>query len=242
MNIQLPDLIASLKSGIQYLPNTFILAFVPLAIGLVFGTIISLIRIFKIPVLDSICSFVVTFYSGIPVVVALLIYNLIYMTQFNTIMSFFGSSLTIRDVSPIHVGLFAFSLSSIVLLSETIRGALLSIEKGQYEAGYSIGLTTCQILHRIVFPQVIPVLLPPFTNHVVGSIKNTSIVMTIGVMDVLNGAIVPAETTYRFLEGYIAAAIIYWVVNALLEFLLKRLETYSGKFRNREGINGDKND
>ncbi|HAH62890.1 MAG TPA: amino acid ABC transporter permease [Treponema sp.] len=234
MNIQLPDLIASLKSGFQYLPTTFILSFVPLSAGLFFGTLIALAQIFKVPVLKKVFSIFVSIYSGIPSVVALLIYNLLYITQFNKIMAFFGSSLTVRDVNPVYVALFTFSLSSIVLMSETIRGALLSVDKGQFEAGYSVGLTTRQILHLIVFPQVVPVILPPLTNHVVGSVKNTSIVMTIGVMDVLNGAIVPAETTYRFLEGYIASALIYWAVNALLEFLLRRLEKHTGKFRDRE--------
>jgi L-cystine transport system permease protein len=237
MNIQLPDLIASLKSGIYYLPATIILSFVPLAAGLIFGTLIALVQVFKVPVLNKIFAVFVSIYSGIPSVVALLVYNLLYMTQFNKVMAFFGSRLTVRDVNPIYVALFTFSLSSIVLMSETIRGAFLSIDEGQFEAGHSVGLTTRQILQRIILPQVVPVILPPLTNHVVGSVKNTSVVMTIGVMDVLNGAIVPAETTYRFLEGYIAAAIIYWAVNVLLEFLLRRLEIYTGKFRDRECLN-----
>lgn len=242
MDVQLPDLFASFLSGLKYLPNTCILAFVPLAVGLFLGSLIALARIYNIPFLGRFCGIFVSVYSGIPAVVALLVYNLLFLTKFNTIASFFGSSLTVRNVNPIYVALFTFTLAESALLSETVRGALLSVDRGQIEAGYSVGLTSGQIFRRIILPQMLPVFIPTFTNSVVGAVKNTSIVMTIGVMDVLNGASVPAELTYRFLEGYIAAAVIYWAVNALLEYLLKIAERYTGKFRSREEKGGNTND
>ena len=62
------------------------------------------------------------------------------------------------------------------------------------------------------------------TSHIVGAIKNTSIVMVVGVYDVLNSALKPCMDTYSFIEGYVAAAIIFWVINALVEFILTRTE------------------
>ena len=97
-------------------------------------------------------------------------------------------------------------MDRIVYLSESIHGAYSSIPKGQYESAYSVGFTEFQTLKKIIIPQIIPVVLPSLTSHIVGAIKNTSIVMVVGVYDVLNAALKPCMYTYSFIEGYIAAS------------------------------------
>lgn len=203
----------SLFAAIPYIPVTLLLAFIPLIIGLILGFIVATVRVYKIPVLSQILRVFITFYSGIPDMVSLLLFNLIYITFFEP--SAFGGIVLV---------LLVFTLDRIVYLSESIRGAYYSISKGQYESAYSVGFTEFQTLRKIIVPQIIPVALPSMTGHIVGAIKNTSIVMVVGVYDVLNSALKPCMETYSFIEGYVAAAIIFWGINALAEYLLSRAE------------------
>ena len=104
------------------------------------------------------------------------------MMKYNDFAAFLHLKGTIADVDQIWIGIFALSLTAICSVSEAIRGALLSIDKGQDEAGYSVGLTKIQTIYRIILPQMIPIAIPMLTNHVVGLIKASSVVMAIGII------------------------------------------------------------
>ncbi|MBP5402754.1 MAG: ABC transporter permease subunit [Treponema sp.] len=225
MSFSFSYLIECLSYGIKYIHISLLLAFLPLSIGTIFGTLIAISRIFKVPALSHFFSIFIPIYNGIPGIVSLFIYNLIYLLFFKP---------TVTGV--IWVAIFTFSLGQTTHLSESIRGAFLAIPKGQYEACSSIGLTTFQSLKRIIIPQVIPVIIPSFTNMTVGAIKNSSIVFAIGVTEVLNGATIPCGTTYSYLEGYVAAAIIYWILNIIAENLLRIAEKKTAKYRTGEKI------
>ena len=207
-----------LLSGVVYIPVTLKLALIPFALGLVFGTLIALARIFKVPVVEKVFKAFVAVYSGIPLMITLLIFHLIYLSYFKP-----GKDGTLM------LAYFTLTLSRTIILSETVRGAFLSIPRGQYEAAYSCGLSTFQTLKKIIIPQMIPIALPNLTNNTLGAIKNTSIVLVLGIVDVLNGSTIPCADTYSYVEGYVAAAIIYWAINAVVEFALVSLEKYLAK-------------
>ena len=207
-----------LLSGVVYIPVTLRLALIPLFIALFLGTLIALARIFKVPVVEKVFKVFVAVYSGIPLMITLLIFHLIYLSCFKP-----GKNGTMM------LAYFTFTLSRTILVSESVRGAFLSIPKGQYEAAFSCGFSTFQTLRKIIIPQVIPVALPNLTNNTLGAIKNTSIVLVLGLVDVLNGSTIPCADTYSYVEGYVAAAIIYWAINAVVEFFLVRLEKYFSK-------------
>ncbi|MBP3772574.1 MAG: ABC transporter permease subunit [Treponema sp.] len=207
-----------LLSGLVYIPVTLRLALIPLFIALFLGTLIALARIFKVPVVEKVFKAFVAVYSGIPLMITLLIFHLIYLSCFKP-----GKNGTMM------LAYFTFTLSRTILVSESVRGAFLSIPKGQYEAAFSCGFSTFQTLRKIIIPQVIPVALPNLTNNTLGAIKNTSIVLVLGLVDVLNGSTIPCADTYSYVEGYVAAAIIYWAINAVVEFFLVRLEKYFAK-------------
>lgn len=207
-----------LLSGVVYIPVTLRLALIPLFIALFLGTLIALARIFKVPVVEKVFKAFVAVYSGIPLMITLLIFHLIYLSCFKP-----GKNGTMM------LAYFTFTLSRTILVSESVRGAFLSIPKGQYEAAFSCGFSTFQTLRKIIIPQVIPVALPNLTNNTLGAIKNTSIVLVLGLVDVLNGSTIPCADTYSYVEGYVAAAIIYWAINAVVEFFLVRLEKYFAK-------------
>jgi len=221
MSFNISYFFESLKYGITYFPVTLKLAFIPFSLSIVFGTIIAMIRFFKVPFLSQFFNFFIPFYTGIPVMVEILIYHLIYLTMLKPISN--GTMMVVY---------FTFTLGRSCASSETIRGAFNAIPKGQYEASWACGLSFWQALRRIIIPQVIPVAIPNLTNSMVGAIKNTSIVIVLGINDVLNGALIPCNKTYSFLEGYVAAALIYWICGALMEFLFIKAEEALSKNKN----------
>lgn len=231
MNFNFANFKESLMYGLAYFPNTLKLVFIPLVIGLTFGTVIALVRVYKVPVIGWFMAVFVTIYQGIPIVVALMIYNLIFMLKFNDLAVFLHLKKSISDINNIWVGIFALSMTAVCSISEAVRGALISIDKGQNEAGYSVGLTTIQTIQRIIIPQMIPVAIPMLINNVVGLIKASSVVMAIGIVEIVAGATIPSSRTYSFFEGYVAAALIYWVFTVVVENLAQRLKQYTGKFR-----------
>lgn len=231
MSISIDAIKESFISALSYLPQTLELIFIPLFAGFVIGTAIALIRVYKIPVLSQFFAFFIPVYQGIPIVVALLIYNLLYLMKCDDILSFFHSSKRIADTNSIIVGLFALSLMMICSVSEVVRGALMSVDKGQNEAAYVIGLSKVQTIKRIILPQIVSVAIPVLVNSTVGLIKATSIVYTIGIAEVLSGAFVPSSKKYTFFEGYLAAALIYWMLTILVEVAYKYAEKKTGKFR-----------
>lgn len=231
MSVNLASVVICFQEGMKYLNITLGLTIVAVIVGILVGGVIAIVRVFKVPFLGKIFSLFVTVYSGIPIVVSLMIFNLIYITKFNSWMKNIGSELTTREVSNIWVAVLAISLLAIVHISEAIRGAFMSIDIGQYEAGYTVGMTKIQTIRRIIIPQVIPVVIPLICTNTIGIMKSTSIVMAIGVMELLNGSVLPCQKTYSFLEGYIAAAIIYWGITIILSRMANYLENNIGNFR-----------
>ncbi|WP_394522521.1 amino acid ABC transporter permease [Lacrimispora sp. JR3] len=231
MNFNVAHFNESLIYGLKYLPNTLRLVFIPLVIGLLLGTVIALVRVYKVPVICKVFAVFVTVYQGVPIVVALMIYNLVFMLKFNNLASLLHIKKSVSDVDNIWVGIFALSLMAVCSISEAVRGALLSIDNGQNEAGYSVGLTKLQTIERIMIPQMVPVAIPMLINNVVGLIKGSSVVMAIGIVEIVAGATIPSSRTYSFFEGYVAAAIIYWGFTMGIEYLAQKLRQYTGKFR-----------
>lgn len=231
MNISVDAIKESFISGLEYLPKTLELVFVSLLLGIIFGTLIALARVYKVPVLSQFFSCFIPVYQGIPVLVSLLIFNLIYFVKGSDILRFFHSSKTLADADNSIVGYLALTLMAVCAISEVMRGALFSIDKGQNEAAYAVGLSKVQAIRRIVIPQMIPVAIPSLVNVTVGLIKATSIVYTISIVEVLAGALTPSSIKYTFFEGYLAAALIYWLLTIIFEIAFKCIEKKVGKFR-----------
>lgn len=220
-----------LASGIKYIPNTLKLVFIPLLLGCIFGLVIALIRVYKVPFIHQFLTIFVTVYQGIPIVVALLIYNLLFVMMFDELADFLNINLRVKDIDNIWVGVFALTLYAVCIMTETFRGALLSIDKGQNEAGYSVGLAKTQTIRRIIIPQMVPVAIPMMINNIVGLIKASSVAMTIGITEITVGSIIPSSRTYSFFEGYVAVALIFWIVTVVFEFLAGRLRKHTYKFK-----------
>lgn len=160
MNFQVTYFLECLSASFSKIPVSIGIAAVTLLIGLLVGTPIALIRVFHVKILDPVFTALIAVVKAIPVNLIILIAGLWFNDNFNGIAQALGLSVTVADVDKIYVAIWALSIAAIALLSESVRGALLSVDHGQYEAGYAVGLTGFQTFTRIIMPQAFLVLVP----------------------------------------------------------------------------------
>lgn len=224
MSFDLDSFYKCLISGAEHIPETLELVLIPILTGLILGTLIALARFHRVKVLSQILAVIVNIYLGVPLAAALLIYQLLFLTRFDRVSAVLHLGLQAKDINIIWVGIFALSLQATCMMSETIRGALNSVNKGQWEAGFSIGMTGWQTARQIILPQILPEAVPNLISLSIGLFKNSSVCMAIGVAEITFGACLPAQIDYSYIEAYTAATLIYWVITIVIERVGARLE------------------
>ena len=194
---------------LKLLPETVKVAVFSLALSLVFGLLLAIIRQYRIKGLNFISSVYVSFFRGTPFIGR--------FAQFSD---------SIKEMSPFTAVIIALSCNYCAFMSEDIRAALNSVDKGQYEAGLSIGLRPFTVIRKIVLPQAARIAVPGLSNNFINLFKSTAIGFMIGYKDMM--AVVSMETsrTYRFLEGYAAAMLIYWIIISALSMIQQKTERY----------------
>lgn len=191
---------------------TLYIVLVALLAGFLLGIGIALVRLHKVPVLSQLAVFYISFVRGVPILVLLYI---VYI----------GLPLVVAAIWKININrwdalffvMLAYIINTSAFLSEIIRSAVSGVDIGQTEAAYSVGLTKWQTFRRIVAPQAIQIALPALSNTVVSLLKDTSLAFTLGIIDIMGVIKAIASSTYRSLEAYTAAAIIFFVLSSLLE-------------------------
>ncbi|MGK7376391.1 amino acid ABC transporter permease [Planococcus sp. 1R117A] len=127
-------------------------------------------------------------------------------------------------LEPLTAGIIALSISIGAYLSETLRGALQAIPKGQMEAAYASGLTPFQTMKRIIFPQAIRIAIPPAGNTFIGMLKETSLVSVITVTELLRSAQLLIAQYYVYMPFYLSIALMYWIMSTGFSAILERWE------------------
>jgi L-cystine transport system permease protein len=231
LNIRVDQIVSSFLYALGYVPVTLLITFVSLLLCILWGGAIALLRVYRIKYISVLLDVVISITKGIPTVLFLVVTSLLFALKFDDLAVALGLSIRSKDVNAIYLAIFIMTCTHIPSLSEAFQGALYSVPKGQYEAGYSVGLTKIQTFVRIIFPQAFFTILPSLTNNAIGLLKGTSLVYMLGVTEILNSALKPANATYCFLESYIAAALLYWGLCIGIEVVGKGLETYFGRYR-----------
>ena len=208
---------------LRYLPVTMELVVVSTIFSLIFGFLIAVVKIRRVPVLRQLAAFYVSFSRGTPAIVQLYLFFYGFPLIFTLINRQYGTSLP--TVAPsMLTALVAFTFSEASYSSETIRAALGSVDRGQMEAALSIGMTQRQAYLRIILPEALVFALPPFGNAFIGQIKNTSLAFTCAIVEMTAGAKLLASHDYRFFESYVSLAIIYWILIIITSRLLTLAE------------------
>src|SRR5699024_9831871 len=139
--------------------------------------------------------------------------------------------INLNDVPTIVFVVSAFSLQFGAIISEVIRSAYLSVDKGQYEAGVSVGLSPFQVYQKIIVPQAIVTALPNFGNSLISLLQEGALAYTIGFIDIVGKAelIISSNYNTHALEVFLALAIIYWILSIMIEQLFLLLERFFSK-------------
>lgn len=215
------DSIPAIAKGI---PVALTIAAVAFIIGIIIALFCALVRIYNVPVIKQIVVLYVSFIRGTPLLVQIFLsyYGIPLLLRY--LNANYGTSFDISFIPAIYFIYVAFSLNTGAYLSETIRSAILSVDKGQFEACYSVGMTTAQALRRVILPQALRVGVPNIFNHFIMLLKDTSLAFAASVPEILGQAKIIAGRTSQFFEVYIVAALIYWVLCIILEQLSNVIE------------------
>lgn len=194
------------------LPVTLEILFFSVAIALVVGMILTYARVGENKFIKCIASIYISFMRGTPMIVQLLL----AFIGVPLILDSFGIATT--GWNNIIYAIISFSLNEAAFFSEIFRSAYLDIDKGQIEAGESIGMTKFQIFRRIIFVQAAAKALPNTTNMIIELMKNTSLGIAIGVTDLMGMAMRISYNNYGVgqTETFIVAAFIYWIMGLIL--------------------------
>lgn len=208
------------------LKNTFLITLGSLALGIVLGVIVAVIRstydknkehfkknggisYFILSVLNGICKIYLTVIRGTPVVVQLMIFYFIIFTSTD---------------NGVAIATFAFGINSGAYVAEIFRSGIMAVDQGQFEAGRSLGLNYVQTMVYIIVPQMFKVVLPTLCNEFIVLLKETSVAGYVGVIDLTKAGNTIAGRTFSYFIPLITVAIIYLIVVMILTKLVGILE------------------
>lgn len=197
--------------------RTLLIAGVSVFFGILLGIVIALFKISRSKVLNGLAWFYVWIFRGTPMLMQLFVFY--YALPLFT-YDVFGVSLRI----PAMVAAFiAFSLNSAAYLSEIFRGAIQSIDKGQMEAAKALGISYYQAMFKIIIPQSYRRLIPPLGNELITLVKDTSLVASISLFDLLRTVQVLNNSSGKWVY-FIYAGVIYLFVTSIIQLIFDKLE------------------
>ncbi|WP_136247219.1 amino acid ABC transporter permease [Halomonas borealis] len=203
---------ASIPHLLTGIPYTLLISFSGLAIGFFIGIFFGLLRISPTRWLKWPAVAYIEIFRGTPVLVQVL-------------FIFYGlPQLLGGPINALVAGIAAIAVNSGAYISEIVRGGVQSIERGQREAGLSLGLSRHQTFRYIIWPQALRRMIPSLGNQGIISIKDTSLFSVIGVGELVRQGQVYIATTFNALEVYLMVAMLYLVVTLSLSVALRLLE------------------
>ncbi len=228
ININFSKLIPWTGVFIQGTIVTIVLSLITVVLGSIFGLTSAMMKQSRHKPLNVIANFYTQIIRGTPMLVQLLIW-LYALPQIGikfTAIPFLGSIYGSREFI---TAVIALGINSGAYVSELLRGGLESIDKGQMEAGLSLGLSRRQTMRKVIIPQAVKVILPGLGNEFITMIKESSIVSTVGIFEVTYSSNIIKASTYSTFEPLIVVALIYlfltMVTTQLMGLMERRLKT-----------------
>ncbi|OAN89144.1 amino acid ABC transporter permease [Sulfitobacter geojensis] len=202
-----------------YVPLTIFMALVGMFFALILASVMAVERVFRIPVLDVFVRLFISFFRGTPLLVQLFLfyYGLPQVLAFLT---------TIDGVTATIMGL---TLHFSAYMAESIRAAILGVDRSQWEASQAVGMTQTQMMLHIILPQAARVAAPTLVNYFIDMIKGTSLAFTLGVTELMGATQKEAAGSFLYFEAFLVVAAIYWIMVESLSFAQRHLETYLNK-------------
>ena len=221
------DRLGFIIQGIQY---TLVVSASAIVVAIILALLGALGRLSHNPIANGIAAFYVSFVRGTPLLVQVYMWYL-GLPQIGQQLEALGMTgvQKLLTLPAIPAGILALGVCYGAYMTETFRAGIQSISKGQIEAAYSVGMTPNQTRRRIILPQALRVVIPPIGNDFVAMVKDSSLVMVMGVWELTYRATKMGRRYFRSLETLTVAAIIYWIMCIVLQTLQARLESHLGR-------------
>lgn len=200
---------------LQYLPLTLAMATAGMVLALALGCLLAVVRVLSIPLVNPLTMLFVSFFRGTPLLVQLFLfyYGLPQLIEPLTVIN--GVTATIMGLT-MHFSAY---------MAESIRAAIVGVDRSQTEAAQSIGMTNGQLMRRIILPQATRIAVPTLMNYFIDMIKATSLAFTLGVTELMGATQKEAAGSFLYFEAFLVAAVMYWIVVEILARLQRYMES-----------------
>ncbi|HDZ49480.1 hypothetical protein LCGC14_0265330 [marine sediment metagenome] len=204
---------------LRYLPLTLQMATIAMFFALILACLMAVIRVSKVPLLNGLAMLFISFFRGTPLLVQLFLFYYGLPQLISALISMSGVTAAVLGLT-LHFSAY---------MAESIRAAIVGIDRSQTEAALSIGMTQSQLMRRIILPQATRVATPTLMNYFIDMIKATSLAFALGVTELMGATQKEAAGSFLYLEAFLLVAIIYWVIVEVLSWGQRRLEVYLNK-------------
>lgn len=200
-----------------------ILGYVPLTIGMALAAMVGALalaslmaveRVVRVPVLDLFVQLFISFFRGTPLLVQLFLFYY-GLPQILPVLA---------GINGVTAAIIGLTLHFSAYMAESIRAAILGVDRSQWEAAQAVGMTQTQSMRRIILPQAARVAAPTLVNYFIDMIKSTSLAFTLGVTEMMGATQKEAAGSFLYFEAFLVVAVLYWAIVEMLFFLQKRLE------------------
>jgi polar amino acid transport system permease protein len=218
---------------------TLELTVIAMAVGIVLGVVVALMRLSPNPLLSGGSAFYIWFFRGTPVLVQIVFWYFIaaLYPSIDIGIPFGGPSFIHLDANQLIVkfvaAILALGLNEAAYMSEIIRAGIISVDEGQTDAAQALGMTRLQTMRRIVLPQAMRVIVPPTGNETISMLKTTSLVYVIALSELFYSVQLIYASNYKTIPLLIVASLWYLFLTSILSVGQYYLERYYGRGRTR---------
>ncbi|MHA3979297.1 amino acid ABC transporter permease [Halovulum sp. GXIMD14794] len=202
-----------------YVPLTLFMAVAAMVLALILASLLAVERVFRVPVLDWLVVGFISFFRGTPLLVQLFL----FYYGLPQVLSF------LSKIDGVTAAIMGLTLHFAAYMAESIRAAIEGVDRSQWEAARSVGMTQSQMMRRVVLPQATRIAAPTLVNYFIDMIKGTSLAFTLGVTEMMGAAQKEAAGSFLYFEAFLVVAVIYWFIVEALNQGQKRLETRLNK-------------
>ncbi|MGI5480738.1 amino acid ABC transporter permease [Streptomyces lavendofoliae] len=219
---------------VEGMGQTLLLTVLSMAIGIVGGIVLAVMRLSKNPVTSSIAWFYIWFFRGTPVLVQLFVwFNLGLVFEYINLGPVYKDEWA-DFMTPFLTALLGLGLNEAAYMAEICRAGLLAVDEGQTEAAHALGMSHSKTLRRIVIPQAMRVIVPPTGNEVINMLKTTSLVAAVQYYELLRNAQDIGQTSGAPVEMLFLAAAWYLILTSILSVGQYYLERYYARGSSRQ--------
>lgn len=205
-------------------PTTLIIMIVAMVLSFGPALFLALGQIYKVKGVRTFSLVYLAFIRATPPILLILFFYSLFPSLLNQFLKSIGSNVDIFKLNPIYYAFIIYSLMTTGSLSEILRSAILTVDKGQLEAAQAIGLSNSQAYVRIIFPQALRSALPNLANLVINIVKGTSLVFVMTIKDITAIARVEASYGYQYFESYFVIFLQYILICGLIQWGFSLLE------------------